>query len=92
VKIDLHHQLFLWRQELSRQGLTPLPKRVASWLGGVVLRRRWLYEMLGWSARTLGRMLPRRLLSWRINPWVRQRELPPMPKESFRAQWRKRRV
>jgi L-lactate dehydrogenase complex protein LldF len=92
VKIDLHHQLFLWRQELSRQGLTPLPKRMASRLGGLVLRRRWLYELLGWSARALGRMLPRRLLRWRINPWVRQRELPPMPRESFRAQWRKRRV
>ena len=92
VRIDLHHQIFLWRQELSRQGLTPLPKRVVSRLGGLVLRRRWLYEMLGWSARALGRMLPRRLLRWRINPWVRQRELPPMPKESFRAQWRKRRV
>jgi len=92
VKIDLHHQLFLWRQELSREGLTPLPKRVASRLGSFVLRRRWLYALLGWWARALGRMLPRRLLRWRVNPWVRQRELPPMPRESFRAQWRRRRV
>jgi L-lactate dehydrogenase complex protein LldF len=92
VKIDLHHQLFLWRQELAAQGLTPLPKRVASSVASFVLRRRRLYELLGWLSRALGRMLPRRLLNARINPWARQRELPPMPKESFRAQWRKRRV
>ena len=53
---------------------------------------RRLYELLGWFSRVLGRMLPRPLLHIRLNPWARQRELPPMPRESFRAQWRKRRV
>jgi L-lactate dehydrogenase complex protein LldF len=92
VKIDLHHQLFLMRQELAKQGLTPSPKRVASSVASFVLRRRRLYELLGWLSRVLGRMLPRSLLHSRMNPWTLQRELPPMPKESFRAQWRKRRV
>jgi len=92
VKIDLHHQLLLWRQELGKQRLTPLSKRVASRVVSFVLGRRRLYELLGWFSRVLGRMLPRPLLHIRLNPWARQRELPPMPRESFRAQWRKRRV
>jgi L-lactate dehydrogenase complex protein LldF len=92
VKIDLHHQLFLWRQQLAKQGLTPLPKRAASSVASFVFRRRRLYEILGWLSRAMGRILPRALLHSRVNAWARQRELPPMPRESFRAQWRKRRV
>jgi L-lactate dehydrogenase complex protein LldF len=92
VKIDLHHQLFLWRQELNRQGLTPPAKRLASRLGSFVLRRPTLYRALGWLARMMGRWLPRPLLYLRLNAWGRQRELPPMPRESFRAQMRRRGV
>jgi L-lactate dehydrogenase complex protein LldF len=92
VKIDLHHQLFLWRQELNREGLTPASKRLASRLGSFVLRRPALYRALGWLARAMGRWLPRPMLYLRINAWGRQRELPPMPRESFRAQMRRRRV
>jgi len=92
VKIDLHHQLFLWRHELSKQGLTPAPKRLASRLGSFVLQRPMLYRVLGWLTRAMGRWLPRSFLYPRINAWGRQRELPPMPRESFRAQMRRRGV
>jgi L-lactate dehydrogenase complex protein LldF len=92
VKIDLHHQLFLWRQELSKQGLTPAPKRLASRVGSFVLRHPALYRAAGWFTRALGRWLPRPLLYPGFNAWGRQRELPPMPKESFRAQMRRHRA
>jgi L-lactate dehydrogenase complex protein LldF len=92
VKIDLHHQLFLWRRELSQQGLTPAPKRLASRLGSFVLQRPLLYRVLGWLTRAMARWLPRPFLYPRMNAWGRQRELPPMPRESFRAQMRRRRV
>ncbi len=92
VKIDLHHQLFLWRQELSSQHLTPLVKRLASRVGSLVLQRPWLYSALGWLTRWFGRWLPRALLYPKFNAWGRHRELPPMPPESFRAQFRRRRA
>jgi hypothetical protein len=34
--------------------------------------------------------LPRALVYSRLNAWGRGRELPEMPRDSFRAQWRRR--
>ncbi|HEY6910710.1 MAG TPA: lactate utilization protein B [Myxococcales bacterium] len=82
VRIDLHHQLLAWRGELSRLGLVPLGKRIVSRVGGWVLLRTWAYRAFGKLMRMFAPLVP--------NPWTRQRELPPMPRESFRAQWRKR--
>ena len=82
VRIDLHHQLLAWRGELSRLGLVPLGKRVVSRLGGWVLARTWAYRIFGRLMRMFAPLVP--------NPWTRQRALPDMPRESFRAQWRKR--
>jgi L-lactate dehydrogenase complex protein LldF len=83
VQIDLHHQLLAWRGELAARGLVPLGQRVVSRGGAWVLARTWAYRVLGKLLRTFARFLPR-------NPWTRQRDLPEMPRESFRAQWRKR--
>jgi L-lactate dehydrogenase complex protein LldF len=82
VRIDLHHQLLAWRGELAERGLVPLRKRVVSRVGAWVLARTWAYRIFGKLLRLLAPRIP--------NPWTRQRELPPMPRESFRAQWRKR--
>ena len=83
VRIDLHHQLLAWRGELASRGLVPLGKRVASRVGGWVLARTWAYRLVGKLARVLAPFMPR-------NPWTRQRDLPEMPRMSFRAQWSKR--
>src|SRR5882672_4176420 len=82
VRIDLHHQLLAWRGELAARGLVPLHKRAISRVGAWVLARTWAYRIFGKLLRVLGPRIP--------NPWTRQRELPPMPRESFRAQWKKR--
>ncbi len=91
VKIDLHHQLLLWRGDLGRQKLVPLGKRVASRIAGWVLVRTWAYRMLGRVARWILPKLPKALAYNRWNDWGRQRELPPAPPESFRALYRRRR-
>jgi L-lactate dehydrogenase complex protein LldF len=91
VRIDLHHQLLSWRQELSAEGRTPWSKRFAARAGSFVLQRPWLYRLLGWAGRAALRWLPRPLLYIGPNAWGRQRELPPAPAESFRAQFRRRR-
>lgn len=89
VKIDLHQQLWVFRQELSAQGLTPFPKRVAARLASFVLQRPWLYRLVGWAGRGALRLLPRALLYTPLNAWGRQRELPPAPARSFRAQFKR---
>ncbi|HEX7623826.1 MAG TPA: lactate utilization protein B [Anaeromyxobacteraceae bacterium] len=92
VRIDLHHELLAWRQEIVRRGLLPWPKRAIMKALAVVLRVSWIYRLAGWLARRLVPLLPRGLLYGRFNAWGKQRELPPMPKESFRDLYRRHRA
>ena len=87
VKIDLHHQLLTWRQRLAALKAIPWRKRWEMKVVGNVLRRPWLYEWSGWLARTFAPWMPGFLR--RLSSWGRQRELPTMPRESFR-QWRRK--
>ena len=85
VKIDLHHQLLTWRREINARGQLPWTKRWSMKLASFVFRHPRLYRMAGWLGRFLMRNLPRFLKYNRLNAWGKQRELPPMPKQSFRA-------
>jgi len=91
VKIDLHHELYELRQELVRQKVVPLQKRLSMALMGFVLARPWAYQIGGSLMRRLLPLMPRVLVYGPWNPWGRQRDLPPMPKESFRDLMRKER-
>ncbi len=90
VKIDIHHQLLAWRNELAAHGYLPWKKRMAMKLTSLVLRITWLYGTLGWLGRRIVPWLPRFMIYNRFNPWGRQRELPPMPKKSFRQLYAER--
>ena len=83
VKIDLHHQLLTWRGEIARGGHLEPTKRLAMKVGSQVLRRPWLYRLLGGWGGGSCRACPRLLVYNRFNPWGRQRELPPMPAGEF---------
>jgi L-lactate dehydrogenase complex protein LldF len=91
VRIDLHHQLLALRQELARQKLVPWTKRLVLRIAAFVLAWSGAYRLGGWLARRLVPLVPRRLLYARWNTWGRQRELPAMPRRSFRAMYRRRR-
>jgi len=90
VQIDLHLQLYTWRNKLVEKGLLARSKRWSIWLAAGVLNRPWLYRLAGRIGRFALPLLPRFLIYNRLNPWGRQRELPPMPRQSFRDLWRKR--
>jgi L-lactate dehydrogenase complex protein LldF len=90
VKIDLHEQILERRHELAARGLVSAGKRLQMRLLGLVLRVGALYALAGALARLALRHLPRSILYSRWNAWGRQRELPPPPRESFRAAWRRR--
>ena len=87
VKVDLHHQLLVWRGELGRARLVPFSKRVASRVGGWILARAWAYRFFGKLARWFLARLPRAVVYNRWNVWGRQRELPAPPPESFREMY-----
>ena len=91
VQIDLHHQLLVWRGELLRGGHGGRARPAALALAGRVLRRPRLFAALGWLARRGAGALP---AAWRerlAGGWGRERALPDLPRDSFRAEWRRRR-
>jgi len=90
VKIDLHHELLLWRRELAQLKLVPASKRLAMWAGSLVFRHTWMYETAGWFARRIVPRLPRWMLYNKLNAWGKQRELPDFPQQSFRELYRRR--
>ena len=91
VRIDLHHQLLALRQELARKKLVSWSKRLVLRIAALVLAWPGAYRLAGWLARRVLPLVPRRLLYARWNIWGQQRELPPMPRRGFRAEYRRQR-
>lgn len=88
VKIDLHHQLLTWRKEIRLKGLLPFSKRLSMKMMSWMMQAPRLYRFAGKTARRIVPYLPRFLVYNRFNAWGKQRELPDMPKQSFR-EWMK---
>lgn len=83
VKIDIHTQLYKWRQIVGTEGLAGTGKRRAMTLAARVFERPWLYRLGGRVARGLLRWLPRGAVYNRLNSWGRSRDLPEPPRQSF---------
>ncbi len=90
VQIDLHPQLLALRTEIKNQGHLPASKRTPMKLASWVFQRPRLYAWLGAIARRGLRILPRWMVYHRLNPWGREREMPPAPPQSFREQYAQR--
>ncbi len=91
VKIDIHEQLYRWRQIITREGHLPRTKKWVMKIAGSILSRPGWYEQAGKTARRLLRGLPRILVYAPLNIWGKGRELPPPPRQSFREWYRKNR-
>ena len=90
VKIPLHELLYEWRHELAEKGHLPRSKRMAMKAGGWLMGSPRLFSWGGKLARRVLPRLPRWMVYNRLNPWGRQREMPPMAKQSFAEMMRKR--
>jgi L-lactate dehydrogenase complex protein LldF len=85
VKINIHEQLYRWRQVLTEEGLQPKSKDLAMRAMAATLSKPALFRRAGKTGRWLMRLMPG-LVNNRFNPWYRQRDLPAPPKESF-TEW-----
>lgn len=90
VKIPLHHQLLAWRKRIAERGLLPLSKTMAMRGASFLFRHPRLYSTVGRLSRWLLHTLPNAWIYNRHNQWGLDRELPELPKESFRQWWRQR--
>ncbi|WP_400191755.1 lactate utilization protein B [Hymenobacter sp. B81] len=85
VKIDIHTQLYKWRQLIGQQGELPAGKKWGMKLLSRVLARPEVYRAGGKLAREGLRLLPHALThAPAFNPWAKARELPEPPHQSFR--------
>lgn len=88
VKIDIHDQLYKWRQVLVQQGYAPAAKTAAMKGMSVTLGSPRMFNIAGSAGRWVVKHLPF-LVNNRLNAWYKQREMPEAPKESF-TEWYKK--
>lgn len=91
VKIDIHQQLYKWRQEIYKNNELPKEKSIPLKITAKVFENPGVYNFLGKMARAFLQKLPRGLVYNRFNAWGKQRELPVSPKESFKEWYKKNR-
>ena len=88
VKIDIHQQLYKWRQEIVKEGYVTGSKRLSMKAMTFTLSSPGLYKATGKTGRWLLKYAPFALNN-KFNPWYKQREMPYGPKESF-GEWYER--
>lgn len=91
VKIDIHAQLYKWRQVLGEGGHLPTSKKVGMQGLATVMAKPGLFRFAGKVGRGLMKPFSFVINQPSINPWVKEREMPEPPKESFRDWYLKNR-
>jgi L-lactate dehydrogenase complex protein LldF len=90
VKINIHEQLYQWRQEVTKtQG--DFAKGLAMKLANGIFKSPLAYNISGSLMRNAVKSLPKSLIYHPLNSWGKNRNLPDPPKESFQQWYRKNR-
>lgn len=88
VKINIHEQLWKWRQVINEEGITEPAKKWSMKVMAWVLSKPLLYRRAGATARWVLRNMPFLAKNKKLNPWYKQREMPDAPRQSFQ-EWYK---
>ena len=90
VKINIHEQLYEWRQEVTKsQG--DFAKGLSMKLANGIFKSPLAYKISGSLMRNALKSLPNSLIYHPLNVWGKNRNLPDPPKESFQQWYRKNR-
>jgi L-lactate dehydrogenase complex protein LldF len=84
VKIDIHEQLWKWRQVLTEEGYVASGKKVGMKAMSFVLSHLSIYRIAGKMGRWVMRFFPSLVANQKFNPCYKQRGMPVAPKQSFR--------
>jgi L-lactate dehydrogenase complex protein LldF len=85
VKIDIHDQLYKWRQVIVQNGYTTTTKKAGMKIMNMVLSSPGTYRLGGKAGRAVLKYAPF-MVNNKLNPWYKQRDMPNPPKESF-GEW-----
>ncbi len=83
VKIDIHDQLYKWRQVLVKEGHATISKKLGMSAMTFTLSNPKVYQLGGKIGRFVMQLAPFAVNN-PLNPWYKQRDMPTPPKESFR--------
>jgi L-lactate dehydrogenase complex protein LldF len=83
VKIDIHDQLYKWRQVIVKNGYTDKSKTVAMQGMAYALSNPKAFDLAGKSFRLALKYIPFAINN-SLNPWFKQREMPEVPDTSFK--------
>ena len=85
VKINIHEQIYKWRQVIAERNQLPFVKKEMMRIAGKVLADPRLYRAAISAAGLAIEHLPRfAIYNW-LNAWGRQREIPKAPGQTFRS-------
>lgn len=90
VKIDIHQQLYKWRQVIVKEGYATKSKTMGMQLMNYTLSSPKVYRTAGKAGRWMLKHVPFAVNN-NLNPWYKQRDMPVPPEESF-GEWYKRTV
>jgi len=83
VKIDIHDQLYKWRQVIVKEGYADATKTVGMRLMNLVLSSPKMYRLAGKIGRWFIRYIPS-AVNTKYNLWFKHREMPEPTKQPFR--------
>ncbi|GGH01698.1 lactate utilization protein B [Mucilaginibacter phyllosphaerae] len=85
VKIDIHDQLYKWRQVIIKEGYGDKKKTLAMQAMAFTLSNPSAYRIAGKAGRVVMKYAPFAVNN-SLNPWYKQRDMPKPPKQSF-GEW-----
>ncbi|MHA8060150.1 lactate utilization protein B [Aquirufa beregesia] len=91
VKINIHEQLWFWRQDLMKEGLAPAGKVLGMKFMAWMMANPTIFRMAGGMGRKVMNWFPF-LVNNGLNPWYKQREMPAPPKQSFQEWYKSNRL
>ncbi len=91
VKIDIHQQLYKWRQVITEANHVSAAKKRSMQIAGKILSNFKRYKRTGKLAYFALKTMPRFMIYNKLNVWGIGRELPTVPNESFKTWYQKNR-
>ncbi|MGQ3676041.1 lactate utilization protein B [Xanthobacter sp. TB0139] len=85
VKINIHEQIYSWRQEMVNRGEVPLEKKLAMKAAGTVLSHPAAYRLAVDMGDAAVSHLPHFAIYNRLNAWGKKRDVPAAPKQTFHS-------
>ncbi len=92
TKINLHEQIYAWREVMAKEHEVPFAKKSAMAAAGLVLGNPKLYRAAISTADSALKHLPRFATYNKLNAWGKGRENPAPARQSFHDWWKANRM